>query len=276
MNKTVSIVMPVYNPNISYLQKSIESILSQTYNNIELIIVYDRSSTKRDDLILKILRGFYDDDRLRLIVNRNKLGFIRSLNKGIKLSDGEYIGRMDDDDISSSDRIVKQVEILQQKKLDIVGCWSNVINRNDKTLGYLHPPIEWHTIRKYLLFHHPFVHSSILFKRRIINTIGMYHTGGAEDYDFYLRAFSAGFKGANIPIYLHSYREHSISLHYTNWKHIRVAYLRRKLNAVSKYGFKRPLDLIFLGLTPLCILVKPSNVLLLKKLVGLYKGDVKV
>jgi len=270
----ISVVMPVFNPNRKYLSESIKSIMSQTYDEIELIVVLDKVGSSKDKITLATLEQFHDDHRLQLMINREKIGFANSLNKGLTASKGKYIGRMDHDDVSLPARIHEQLNFLQRKKLDLVGCWSHVIDGDDQVLGYLSPPSNWSAVRKHLLFHNPFVHSSILFSRRIITTAGLYRPDfyPSEDYEFYLRVFSNGFKGGNVPKYLHLFREHESSMiHGNKWKINRIAYLRCKITAVFQYGFNKPRDIFFAGITPFSIFIKPSYGLSIKRLFGLYK-----
>ncbi len=269
INNLVSIIMPIFNANPDFLEQSIKSILSQTYNEIELIAILDRHNNNTDDSTFTVLEQFQTDHRLQLVVNKKRLGFTRSLNKGLMLARGEFIGRMDADDVSLPTRIEEQVFLLSSGRYDIIGCWSQVIDNNEEILGSLSPPSKWPKMRKYLLVHNPFIHSSILFKREIISKIGLYRPDfeGAEDYEFYLRAFSRGFIGGNIPRYLHSWREHQSSVMHSNkWKRSRLKYLRCKLIAVSKYGFNKPLDIVFLGMTPISFFIKPSRVLQFKEI----------
>ena len=107
-NPLVSIVMATYNDKPLYIKKSINSILSQTYKNFEFLILDDSTNKETIDVIDK----YSNDKRVRIFREFKKLGFVSSLNKGLKLSKGEYIARMDGDDVSSRDRIEKQVEYL--------------------------------------------------------------------------------------------------------------------------------------------------------------------
>lgn len=277
MKKLVSVVLPVFNANPNYLQKSVQSILSQTYADIEVIVVFDRYNSKVDKAAIRVLERFTDDHRLRLIVNKRRLGFVNSLNKGIQLGKGAYIARMDCDDISSSTRIEEELDMLYRERLDLVGCWASVIDNDDKIIGALSPPHNESLIRKYLLFHNPFLHPTILFRRKMVDDTGLYNSKyePSEDYEFYLRAFSKGVKGANLPKYLHFLREHQSSMiRGARWKENRIAYLKCKLLAVFKYGFNKPRDVFYFGITPLSFLIKPSKVLFTKKLAGLYKPNV--
>ncbi|MFB0562627.1 MAG: glycosyltransferase [Candidatus Lokiarchaeia archaeon] len=274
MEKLISVLMPVFKANPQFLEQSVESILSQTHSEIELIIILDPYDHQTDHSTLEVLELFRDDHRSRLIVNKTRLGLISSMNKGIRLAQGDFMGRMDCDDIAMPTRIEEQVDWLSRKGLDLVGCWSYVIDDNGKILGSLHPPSDWLTIRKYLLLQSPFIHSSVLFSQHVVKTIGLYNPNFelSEDYEFYLRAFSNGFMGANIPSYLHFLREHPKSLiRSKKWKKDRFLHTKNVFSAFFSYGFRKPLDLTFLLITPLCVFIKPSHVLFFKRLFGFYK-----
>jgi glycosyltransferase involved in cell wall biosynthesis len=252
----------------------VESILSQTYSEIELIVILDPYDPDVDCSNFAVLERFQDDHRLRLVVNKRRLGFVDSLNKGIRLAQGEFIGRMDSDDVSMPTRIEEQVDWLSSDGFDLVGCWSYVIDCNGKIKGCLNPPPEWPTIRKYLLLQSPFIHSSVLLSQNLVKKIGPYNPKFelSEDYELFLRAFSKGFKGANIPSYLHSLREHSNSTtHSKKWKRNRILHTKNILYAFFRYGFREPRDLAFLTMAPISLFIKPSFVLFFKKLFGFYR-----
>lgn len=271
----VSIILPVFNSNPIYLDKSVNSILSQIYDEIELLVVMDWHTKIVDDNILYVLNNYKDDHRLKLIANRIKIGLTNSLNKGIKLSQGNIIGRMDSDDISNIYRIQEQMIYLDANDYDIVGCWSKVIDEGDRIIGTVTSPANWNTLKKYLILHNPFVHSSLLFKKRVIQKIGLYNPNfePSEDYEFYIRAFSNGYRGSNLSIFLHSWRSHQASiLHSKSWIKNRLQYFRCKMNAVFKYGMHDPIDILFLGITPITFFITPSNVLKLKKYLNRLGG----
>lgn len=270
----VSVLMPVFKANPHFLEQSVESILSQTYSEIELIIIIDPYNSDVDYPTFGVLEQFEDDHRLRLVQNKRRLGVVGSMNKGIRLARGEFLGRMDSDDVSAPTRIEEQVDWLLGKGLDLVGCWSYVIDDNGKILGCLNPPCEWSAIRRYLLLQSPFINSSVLFSKHLINTIGPFNQNFelSEDYEFYLRACSKGFMGANIPMHLHYLREHSDSMiRGKMWKKNRILHVKNILCAFFKYGYQKPWDILFLLMSPLSLFITPSNVLLFKKLFGFYK-----
>ncbi|HVP92270.1 MAG TPA: glycosyltransferase [Acidobacteriota bacterium] len=271
--KLVSVILPVFRAVPDYLEQSLQSILSQTYDEIELIVVLDKYDHNIDGLSFAVLEKFKDDHRLQLVVNERRTGLASSLNAGIRFAKGEYIARMDSDDISLPVRIEEEFEVVRKRHFDLVGCWAKVIDELNRSMGYLSPPCEWQAIRKYLLFHNPFLHSTILFRRKVIEVVGLYEPEYelSEDYEFYMRAFSAGFKGMNIPKYLHLLREHYSSMvRGSRWKQNRITNLKCKLAGVFDYHFNTPRDVLYLGITPLSFLLNPGKVLIAKRLVGLY------
>jgi glycosyltransferase involved in cell wall biosynthesis len=129
-NPTVSVVMAAYNEE-EYIAEAIESILYQTYDDLEFIIVDDGS----EDATIEIIES-YDDSRLRVLQNNSNKGLPASLNRGINASQGTYIARMDADDRSLPHRLEEQVEILNTKpKIHVVGCWVRTIDNNGSRLG---------------------------------------------------------------------------------------------------------------------------------------------
>ncbi|PGA14220.1 hypothetical protein COL65_22230 [Priestia aryabhattai] len=122
----VSVIMSVYNTENSYLVEAIESILNQTYENFEFIIIDDCTNEGNVEVIKK-----YKDSRINLIQNKNNLGLTRSLNKGIKLAKGKYIARMDADDISELDRFEKQINYLEENpEVMVLGGYAQILGKN--------------------------------------------------------------------------------------------------------------------------------------------------
>src|SRR5574344_639787 len=103
----ISVVMPVYNTDETFLRESIESILNQSFKDFEFIIINDGSTNNAEDVILS-----YKDERIRYYKNDINLKLIKTLNRGLLLAEGEYIARMDSDDISLPTRFQTQVEFL--------------------------------------------------------------------------------------------------------------------------------------------------------------------
>jgi glycosyltransferase involved in cell wall biosynthesis len=112
----VSIVLPVYNAE-KYVGAAVDSILRQSYEKFELIIVDDGST---DDSLSVV--SSYADPRIKIFKNKKNLGIVNSLNIGISLSNGEYIARMDSDDIAFPERIAKQLEYIKNSHYDLVSA----------------------------------------------------------------------------------------------------------------------------------------------------------
>lgn len=118
LSPKVSVFMPVYNAG-SYLNVAIDSILNQTFTDFEFVIVNDGSTDESESIILS-----YNDPRIRLVNNPKNLGLIASLNVGLEICKGEYIVRMDQDDISLPERIALQVNFMDQNpNIGLIGSW---------------------------------------------------------------------------------------------------------------------------------------------------------
>lgn len=200
----VSVLLPVYN-GAEYLTAAIESILSQTYQNFELIIINDGS---HDDSA-KIISQF-GDSRIRAY-RQNNQGLAASLNRAIQLAQGKYLARQDQDDLSLPQRFQRQVEFLESyEEWGMVGTWAKILSKN-KTVPKLHShPSESSVLKFELLFDNPFVHSSMMIRKVVFDCVGLYSTDKArqppEDYELWSRV-ARKFKVANIPEVLHIYRD---------------------------------------------------------------------
>lgn len=200
----ISVLMPVYNGE-KYIKKAIESILNQSYTNFEFIIINDGSTDKSEQIIKS-----YNDYRIRFINNAENKGLISTLNEGLKKATGKYIARMDQDDISLPYRFEKQYTYLEKNPdISLIGSFAELINANDKRIGIKECPIEYSLIKFHLIYHNPFIHSSIFFRREDIIKLGEYNKNyeHAEDYELYSRIIKK-YKIANIPIILLKYRIH--------------------------------------------------------------------
>ena len=131
----VSVLMSIYNERIEWIKQSVESILNQTYKDFEFIIVID--NPEMDLECRKYLeKRTYEDARIKLIWNEKNIGLAQSLNKGIKIAKGEYLARMDADDISLSDRLEMELEYLNKTKCDLVSTNKINIDENDNIISY--------------------------------------------------------------------------------------------------------------------------------------------
>ena len=197
----ISVVLSVYNTEL-YLEEAIESILNQTYENFEFIIINDGST----DRSLEIIQS-YSDERIVCISHKNK-GLITSLNEGIQKAKGKYIARMDADDISLPKRFEIQIEFME-KNLDIGLCGTSVAAFGEH--------IKYHvwklskdnkTIQTQLLFSSPLYHPTVIMRRNLILEHNLFYDEKfkhAEDFELWSR-FAKYTKISNIQKPLLKYR----------------------------------------------------------------------
>ena len=206
MSKTplISVVMSVYNSE-KYLTEAIESILNQTYENFEFIIVNDGSTDNSLEIIKEYIR---QDERIVLIDRENK-GLPYSLNEGINIAKGKYIARMDADDISLPERFEKQIEYMKKNELDSCGSYIKVFSENSNKTIVRKNPINHKDIKFTLLFFSCLAHPTVMFKKVVFDKV-QYHIDYkvAQDYQLWVEISMAGFKIGNIPEVLLNYREH--------------------------------------------------------------------
>ncbi len=215
MNKQVndpkiSIIMPIFNVE-RFIKEAIESILNQTFNDFEFIIINDGST----DNSFKIIKEYAKKDNRIIIINNSKnLGIIKSLNLGLKKAQGKYVARMDGDDISKPKRLEIQYNFLEKNKdIFLVGTGSEKINENSKIISIHNPIVSEKKIIKTLPKKNCFRHSSIMFRneKNIFYREKMHFV---EDYDLYLLLLSKNKRLLNLPFYLLKYRirENSINI----------------------------------------------------------------
>lgn len=205
--KLISVVMPVYNGG-DYLSEAIESILNQTYANFEFLIIDDGSQDKSLDIIQRYAAI---DQRIKVISRQNK-GLIATLNEGIGLAKGDYIARMDADDISLPDRFSVQLDYMQARQVDICGSAIQKFNEKGDLDEEYYP--ETHAEIKYrLLFMCAFAHPTVLMKKSIFNVV-QYSASylHAEDYKLWVDSMLLDCKMANIPQVLLKYRRHDMQI----------------------------------------------------------------
>ncbi len=161
----ISVLLPVYNSEL-YIRDAVDSILNQTFSDFEFIIIDDASTDKS----VEILQS-YSDPRIQLIVKPKNSGYTDSLNYGLTIAKGEYIARMDSDDISLPTRFEKQVEVLQKNK-DVVVCgsWISVFGNNMESVIFEAPqnPIE---IKLTFLSYDCIAHPSVMFRKSCMENL---------------------------------------------------------------------------------------------------------
>lgn len=237
----VSVVLPVYNGE-KYLMEAINSILAQTFENFELIIIDDGSA----DNSRQILRSYERlDPRVRVLVRENR-GLVTTLNESIDMARGEWIARMDQDDIALPHRLERQLKWLKTSQADIAGSWVQRFGTSDKRVLKLCQTDE--AIKMEMLFCSPFAHPAVMMRTELVKQLRYDITcEKAEDYDLWERAAEAGWKMTNVQEVLLLYRVHaaqistktalqqqlvSLQIQRRYWEHV------CKLNRLSRQGIE--------------------------------------
>lgn len=205
----ISVIMSVYNETIRWVRESAESILSQTYSDFEFIIVVDNPQI--DDEIAEYLIGLEADARVKLLWNERNLGLPQSLNKGICAASGEFIARMDADDISAPDRLQRELFFLIDNNYDMVS--TNKVNIDEEGAILYEDSRLGEKAIKGLLYSNVIVHSSVLIKKDAVKALGGYRkVKDAEDFDLWLRLLDAGYSIGILDEYLVKYRLRATSV----------------------------------------------------------------
>lgn len=210
-DKLVSVIIPVYNSEI-YIRDTILSIIKQSYNNMEILVIDDGST----DRSLEILNDLALIDSRIKVISRENRGLISTLNELISLSKGVYIARADSDDLYKSDRIEHQVKyLIDNPDIAVVGSSYKIINEKGQIISSRKQFSDSEMLRAGLLFGSPLAHPSVMFNRSLCERELYYHAGymHAEDYELWVRlVYKNQLKISNIPKELFSYRIHSKSI----------------------------------------------------------------
>lgn len=214
MNKVpvISVIMPVYNAE-KYLGEAIQSILDQTFRDLEFIIINDGSTDKS----LNIINGYARKDDRVVVIDRENRGIVATLNEGIESAKGKYIARMDADDISLPIRLEKQLELMGKENLDICGSHYFLINNNGDINGLNLTPLSHETCFITLGSKVPFAHPSVMIRKDyLLNNdlkYGQSEYKIAEDFDLWMRMYEKGARFGSVNEVLFKYRiiENSLS-----------------------------------------------------------------
>jgi glycosyltransferase involved in cell wall biosynthesis len=244
----ISVLMAAYNSE-PFLGEALESIQSQTFSNIEIIVVND-GSTDRTLACLEAIAS--RDSRIRIINSTQNLGFVAALNLGLGSCRAPYIAIMDSDDIALPHRLEKQFAFLQSHPdvALVAGAITSIDpNGNPMNLiGSVPIPVTEKAIRKSLLLGPPCSHTW-LARREVYEALSGYRQlVAAEDYDFLLRAVSSGFKIANIPDTLMKIRirptqiSNRLALRQRKSQHYVIVLFKRRVNGRNDAFSKENLE----------------------------------
>lgn len=205
MNPRVSVLMSVQDGE-QYLREAIDSILGQTFKDFEFIIINDGSTDRTAEII-----SSYRDPRMRIVNNATNLGLPASLNHGLDVAAGDYIARMDADDVSLPERLSKQVSFMDaHPEIAASGTWAKDIDADGRKFSTRCLPFGERM--KYEFWRpSPIVHPSAIIRKSHLGDLRYdIRIPHAQDYDLWL-ALKAGHELGNLPEFLLLYRVHPAS-----------------------------------------------------------------
>ena len=207
MNPLISVIIITHNRGC-YIKEAIESVLSQTFNDWELIIIDDASADNTREIAESYV---LKDERIKYFKNNERLHISKSRNKGLNLASGKYIAILDSDDIwCDKDKLKKQIIFLEEhmEYALVGGGVAVIVETGAETRRYLNPCTD-NEIRKQILIKNPFAHSSVMYVKDFIKEIGGYdeNLNGIEDYDLWLR-IGTRWKFFNLSDHVLKYRVH--------------------------------------------------------------------
>ncbi len=203
----VSVVLPAYNSEL-YIGEAIHSLLEQSYSNFELIIINDGSTDTTEAII-----SSFEDKRIRYYFNEKNLGLIATLNRGIDLCTGEFIVRMDADDMSLYRRIEKQVDFMQRHpEIAVAGSWYYAFTMENgvEVKGQTDPEI----LKSTLLFNTCLCHPATIIRKSVLDKYNFKYDPAytnLEDYELWLRISKVA-QLSNVPEFLFRYRSHDTQI----------------------------------------------------------------
>ena len=202
-NVAISVIMSVYNTETDFLNVAIQSILNQTFQNFEFIIINDGSNKECSEAL-----AVFKDDRIQLITNPENYGLTKSLNIGLHRAKGKYIARMDADDYSYPRRLERQYRYMERhKEIDILGSWVREENKVQKCCGSV--PTRWRFTR--MLFDNVGIyHPTAFIRTDFLRNNDLYYNEAfkkAQDFELWSRCLTIG-RMYVFPEVLLNYRIH--------------------------------------------------------------------
>lgn len=213
MEPKVTVLTTVYN-GLPYLKEAIESTLKQTYSNFEFLMIDDASTDGSWECILS-----YTDPRVRVVRNQHNIGQVASLNKGLQLARGEFIARLDQDDVNLPDRLKEQLEFLEKhREITIISSWEHLIDSSGRRFCDWRRELKnYGEFLSYILLRLcPIWHPSVMFRKDMIIKLGGFDTSyaPAEDYELWSRIAMERLNAAFVPCFHLLQRVHDKSQSY--------------------------------------------------------------
>lgn len=239
----ISVIMSIYSEPVEWLDMAIESILNQTYRDFEFIIVNDNPSRVENKKVLELIAK--KDTRVKVISNKENIGLTRSLNVALRKCHGEYIARMDADDISLPSRFKQQISFLESHpNVDVLSSYVLSFMEDDRTHTKLMKyPVSNNQIQELLAFGNPVAHPTVFLRKSSLNRYGLEYNESvrkSQDYGLWLDFALRGAIFYTLPIPLLMYRRSSTqtSTMYVDKQNVDRNHLYRKfvLERLSSLG----------------------------------------
>ena len=176
----VSIIIPYYR-NFHFFKKAIKSVLDQSYQNYEIIIIYDDAQKKELYLLKKLIAK---NNKIKLVINKNNIGAGPSRNKGIKMSKGKYLAFIDNDDLWNKNKLKNQINFMEMKKINISHTSYLIIDEDDKLLSKR--KVKKELDYKELLNSCDIGLSTVILTRKLFNKYKFSKNKTKEDYSLWL------------------------------------------------------------------------------------------
>lgn len=208
MQPAISVLLPVYRPNLEYLRAAIESILQQTFTSFELIIIEAESEVSAKTCLLQ-----FGDSRIFHVTFQGQASLVDQLNRGLQQARAPLIARMDGDDWSYPERLQQQFDYLQRHpEVTVLGTAIHIMDGQGNTAGKRVYPTDSATIHKSLRRFNALAHPSVMYRKKAVLDAGGYwyrDYPANEDYELWCRLASKGHQLANLEEPLLRYRIHA-------------------------------------------------------------------
>lgn len=224
---SLSVVMAFHN-DAPFIAEAIESVLNQTYSDFEFLLINDASTDGSPEIVAR-----YSDARIRLLNNPENLHLARSLNRGLAVARGALVARLDANDVARPDRFEKQMRFLRDHpEIVLLGGQYETIDTAGRRLPWsdFPKPFTELGVKWYFLFDSPFIHSTVMFRKAVIDELGGYNPAfqfaPSEDAELWARA-AASHRMVNLPDVLVSQRYDTKSITYDNSRPNRAGFVER-------------------------------------------------
>ena len=235
----VSIVVPVFEPHPVYFRQAIDSLLAQTFTDIEVIVVEDPSLRSGRAMLEGV-----DDSRLRYFANSERTSLPRQHNRGLAEARAPFICRFDADDVCEPQRVEKELAFLQaHPDISVVGSALTIIDEAGRVIGERRYPTEHEAIVSAMHRFNPIANSSVMFRREVYERFGGWRDAPlpAQDYEWYSRLAAGGARFANLAEPMVRYRLHGESIKSSKLRgtilttlEVKRMYWRKEMNLTAR------------------------------------------